>query len=161
MPVKIRLMRIGAKKRPFFRIVAIDERKKRKGAYLDLIGTYNPLTEPKEIRIDQNKVEEWKKKGAVLSDGFLRITKQAPQKPPRKPKKAPAEPKEAPKAAPPVEEAAAAEENVSEQPVEEASTETVETPESSPAAEETTQEEEQESDNQAEKKENLEEEDNK
>lgn len=156
-------MRIGAKKRPFFRIVAIDERKKRKGAYLDLIGTYNPLTEPKEIRIDQNKVEEWKKKGAVLSDGFLRITKQAPQKPPRKPKKAPAEPKETPKAAP-VEEVAAVEENAPEQPeqpVDEASTETVETPEAPPTAEEATQEEGQESDNQAEKKENLEEEDNK
>jgi len=87
MPVKIRLMRIGAKKRPFYRIVAIDERKKRSGEYLDLLGTYNPLTEPKEIILKQDKIDEWIKKGAVLSDGFLRITKQAPQKPPRAPKK--------------------------------------------------------------------------
>ncbi|MFA5933324.1 MAG: 30S ribosomal protein S16 [Microgenomates group bacterium] len=87
MPVKIRLMRIGAKKRPFYRIVAIDERKKRSGEYLDLLGTYNPLTNPKEIILKQDKIDEWIKKGAVLSDGYLRMTKQAPQKPPRAPKK--------------------------------------------------------------------------
>lgn len=91
MPVKIRLMRIGAKKRPFYRIVAVDERKKRTGGYIENIGTYNPLTEPKEIILKQERLEYWTKQGAVLSDGFLRITKQAPQKPPRKPKKAPVE----------------------------------------------------------------------
>lgn len=87
MPVKIRLMRIGAKKRPFYRVVAVDERKKRTGEYLDLLGTYNPLTEPKEIILKQDKIDEWIKKGAILSDGYLRMTKQAPQRPPRKPKK--------------------------------------------------------------------------
>lgn len=87
MPVKIRLMRIGATKRPFYRVVAVDERKKRTGGYLDLLGTYNPLTEPKEIILKQDKIDEWIKKGAVLSDGYLRMTKQAPQRPPRKPKK--------------------------------------------------------------------------
>ena len=87
MAVKIRLMRIGSKKRPFYRIVAVDERKKRTGAYLELLGTYNPLTSPKEIILKKDKIDEWIKKGAVLSDGYLRITKQAPQKPPRKPKK--------------------------------------------------------------------------
>lgn len=86
-------MRIGAKKRPFYRIVAIDERKKRSGDYLELLGTYNPLTTPKEIILKQDKIDEWIKKGAVLSDGYLRMTKQAPQKPPRAPKK---EKKEAP-----------------------------------------------------------------
>lgn len=88
MAVKIRLMRIGAKKRPFYRIVAVDEKRKRVGAYLENLGTYNPLTEPKEIILKQDRIDEWIKKGAQLSDGFLRITKQAPQKPPRKPKKA-------------------------------------------------------------------------
>jgi small subunit ribosomal protein S16 len=87
MPVKIRLMRIGAKKRPFYRVVAVDERKKRTGGYLELLGTYNPLTEPKEIIIKKDRFDYWVEKGAVLSDGYLRITKQAPQKPPRKPKK--------------------------------------------------------------------------
>lgn len=87
MPVKIRLMRIGAAKRPFYRIVAVDERKKRTGEYIELLGTYNPLTEPKEIILKQDKIDDWIKKGAVLSDGYLRMTKQAPQRPPRKPKK--------------------------------------------------------------------------
>ncbi len=82
-------MLIGTKHRPFYRIVAVDERKKRTGGYLDLIGTYNPLTEPKDIRINQEKLEEWTKKGAVMSHGFLRITGKAPQKPPRKAKKTP------------------------------------------------------------------------
>lgn len=88
MPVKIRLMRIGAKKRPFYRVVAVDERKKRTGGYLELLGTYNPLTQPKEIKLNQEKIDDWIKKGAQLSHGFLRIIGKAPQKPPRKPKKA-------------------------------------------------------------------------
>lgn len=88
MAVKVRLMRIGSKGRPFYRIVAVDERKKRTGGYLDLLGTYNPLTDPKEVKIDNEKLAEWKKKGAVLSDGFLRIIGEAKQKQPRKPRKA-------------------------------------------------------------------------
>lgn len=87
MAVKIRLMRIGSKKRPFYRVVAVDERKKRTGSYLELLGTYNPLTEPHEIILKKDRIEWWTKQGAVSSDGFLRITKQAPQKPPRKPRK--------------------------------------------------------------------------
>ena len=79
-------MRIGAKNRPFYRIVAVDDRKKRTGGYLDLIGNYNPLSEPKEIKIDQEKVDAWVKKGAQLSTGFQRIIGKAAQKPPRKPK---------------------------------------------------------------------------
>lgn len=100
MPVKIRLMRIGTKKRPFYRVVAIDERKKRTGEYLELLGTYNPLTEPKEIKLDQAKIDAWMKKGAQPSVGFLRITGKAPQRPPRKPKK-----EKIPKATPVVKEA--------------------------------------------------------
>src|SRR3954471_22066401 len=85
MPVKIRLMRIGTNKRPFYRVVAVDERKKRTGGYLELLGTYNPLTEPKEINLDQAKIDAWMKKGAQPSNGYLRIIGKAPQKPPRKP----------------------------------------------------------------------------
>lgn len=92
MPVKIRLMRIGTNRRPFYRVVAVDERKKRTGGYLELLGTYNPLTEPKEINLDQAKIDAWMKKGAQPSEGFLRIIGKAPQRPPRKPKKAPKEP---------------------------------------------------------------------
>lgn len=80
-------MRIGAKKRPFYRVIAVDERKKRTGEYIELLGTYNPLTEPKEIILKKDRIEYWQNMGAQLSDGFLRITKQAPQKLPRKPKK--------------------------------------------------------------------------
>src|SRR5712691_7833468 len=87
MPVKIRLMRIGTKKRPFYRVVAVDERKKRTGSYLELLGTYNPLTQPKEIILKQDRIDDWLKKGAQPSVGFLRIIGKAPQRQPRKPKK--------------------------------------------------------------------------
>ncbi|MBI2334596.1 30S ribosomal protein S16 [Candidatus Daviesbacteria bacterium] len=85
--LKIRLMRIGAKKRPFYRVVAVDERSKRTGAYIELLGTYNPLTEPHEIKLKQDRIDHWIKQGAKLSDGYLRMTGKAPQRPPRKPKK--------------------------------------------------------------------------
>ena len=81
-------MRIGAKQRPFYRVVAVDERSKRNGAYVELLGTYNPLTEPKEIKLNQARIDHWLKQGAQLSDGFLRIIGKAPQRPARKPKKA-------------------------------------------------------------------------
>jgi small subunit ribosomal protein S16 len=157
MAVKIRLMRIGAKNRPFYRVVAVDEHKKRTGAYLELLGTYNPLTQPKEIKLDQAKIDEWVKKGAILSDGFLRIIGKAKQRPPRKPKKAQPEEAAAPATPAPAEtsaeKASASEEAAQEeiapeatQSQEEAPQETTtETPvEDQPAtetpAEETTQE---------------------
>lgn len=85
--VKIRLMRIGTKGRPFYRVVAVDERRKRTGQYIEALGTYNPLTEPHEIILKQDRIDWWVKNGAVLSDGYLRITRKAQQRPPRKPKK--------------------------------------------------------------------------
>ncbi|MBI2595845.1 30S ribosomal protein S16 [Candidatus Daviesbacteria bacterium] len=85
--LKIRLMRIGAKKRPFYRVVAVDERNKRTGGYLELLGTYNPISNPHEINLKQDRIDEWFKKGAQPSDGFLRIIGKAPQRLPRKPKK--------------------------------------------------------------------------
>jgi small subunit ribosomal protein S16 len=85
--LKIRLMRIGAKKRPFYRVVAIDERSKRNGEYVELLGTYNPLTEPKEVKLKQDRIDHWLKQGAQPSEGFLRIIGKAPQRPARKPKK--------------------------------------------------------------------------
>ncbi len=86
--LKIRLMRIGTKKRPFYRVVAVDERSKRTGGYLELLGTYNPLTEPKEIKLKQDRIDHWIREGAQMSDGFLRIIGKAKERPPRKPKKA-------------------------------------------------------------------------
>ena len=169
MPVKIRLMRIGAKRRPFYRVVAVDERRKRTGGYLELLGTYNPLTEPKEIKLKQDRIDEWVKNGAQLSVGYLRIIGKAPQRPARKSKKAasakpaetaaPAAPATPPAEAPaetPAEEAvsetpAAVEETQAEAPVE-SETSLNEAPQAEKAeeaaevfkdkAEETTQEEE-------------------
>lgn len=89
--LKIRLMRIGAKKRPFYRIVVVDGRAKRTGAYLELLGTYNPITNPHEIKLKQDRIDHWTKQGAQMSDGFLRIIGKAKQRPPRKAKKAKAE----------------------------------------------------------------------
>ena len=80
-------MRIGAKKRPFYRIVVVDERAKRTGGYIELLGTYNPLTQPKEINLKQDRIEYWTKQGAQPSDGYLRIIGKAPARPPRKAKK--------------------------------------------------------------------------
>lgn len=80
-------MRIGAKKRPFYRVVAVDERAKRTGGYIELLGTYNPLTEPKDIKLKQDRIDHWIKQGAQPSNGYLRMIGKAPQKPPRKPKK--------------------------------------------------------------------------
>lgn len=85
--LKIRLMRIGGRQRPFYRVVAVDERQKRTGSYIELLGTYNPLTTPHEINLKQDRIDYWVKQGAQLSDGFLRMTGKAPQRPPRKPKK--------------------------------------------------------------------------
>lgn len=80
-------MRIGAKKRPFYRIVVVEERSKRTGGYVELLGTYNPLTEPKEIKLKQDRIDYWIKMGAQPSVGYLRVIGKAPQRPPRKPKK--------------------------------------------------------------------------
>lgn len=85
--LKIRLMRIGDRKKPFYRVVIVDERNKRTGGYIENVGTYNPLTEPKEIKLNKERIEHWIKMGAQKSDGFLRIIGEAPQKKPRKPKK--------------------------------------------------------------------------
>ena len=80
-------MRIGAKKKPFYRVVVLDERAKRTGAYIELLGTYNPLTEPKDIKLKKDRIDYWIKQGAQPSTGYLRIIGKAPQRPPRKPKK--------------------------------------------------------------------------
>lgn len=80
-------MRIGAKKRPFYRVVVVDERAKRTGGYIELLGTYNPLTEPHEVKLKQDRIDHWIKNGAQASDGFLRIIGKAKQRPPRKAKK--------------------------------------------------------------------------
>jgi len=73
--VKIRITRAGAKRRPFYRVVAIDERKKRQGRPLEFLGTYDPVRSPAEIRLKTERILAWQQKGAQLSDavrGLLR-----------------------------------------------------------------------------------------
>lgn len=64
MAVKMRLTRLGDKKSPFYRIVVADSRVARDAKYIDLIGTYNPLTNPEEVKIDVEKAQTWIKNGA-------------------------------------------------------------------------------------------------
>jgi len=65
--VKIRLTRAGAKKRPFYRIVAIDERRQRDGRALEFLGTYDPKVEPERLVLRSEAIDAWVKKGAQLS----------------------------------------------------------------------------------------------
>ncbi|MDZ7832113.1 MAG: 30S ribosomal protein S16 [Desulfobacterales bacterium] len=65
MAVKIRLARFGAKKRPFYRIVVADERYPRDGRFLETVGTYNPMVEPSEVSMKQDRVQYWLGRGAV------------------------------------------------------------------------------------------------
>ncbi|AEH48613.1 30S ribosomal protein S16 [Parageobacillus thermoglucosidasius] len=68
MAVRIRLKRMGAKKKPFYRIVVADSRSPRDGRFIETIGTYNPLTEPAEIKIDEELALKWLQNGAKPSD---------------------------------------------------------------------------------------------
>lgn len=69
--VKLRLTRMGATKAPFYRIVAMDSRKARDGKYIDQIGFYNPVSEPKQIVIDADKAKEWLASGAQPTDTVM------------------------------------------------------------------------------------------
>lgn len=64
MAVKIRLKRMGQKKKPFYRVVVADSRSPRDGKFIEEIGTYNPISNPKEFRIDNEKAKQWIKNGA-------------------------------------------------------------------------------------------------
>ncbi|MFD2616910.1 30S ribosomal protein S16 [Terrilactibacillus laevilacticus] len=68
MAVKIRLKRIGAKKRPFYRVVVADSRSPRDGRFIEEIGTYNPVANPALVNIDEAKALDWLTKGAQPSD---------------------------------------------------------------------------------------------
>ena len=68
MATKIRLMRLGRKKRPFYRIVVADSRSRRDGAFIEVIGTYNPLPNETEWKIDEEKALKWLSVGAIPTD---------------------------------------------------------------------------------------------
>ena len=73
MAVKIRLKRMGAKQKPFYRIVAADSRTKRDGKFLDNVGTYNPIKTPSETNIDEELALKWLNNGAIPTDTVRNI----------------------------------------------------------------------------------------
>ncbi len=77
MAVKLRLMRMGAKKRPFYRIVATDSRSRRDGEYLELVGTYNPINNEKDVKINEEVALKWLNNGAIPSDTVRSLFKDA------------------------------------------------------------------------------------
>ncbi|MFW5733571.1 MAG: 30S ribosomal protein S16 [Oceanidesulfovibrio sp.] len=77
MSLKIRLTRMGSKKRPFYRIVALNSATRRDGRPLDYLGYYNPMVDPAEIKVDNNKVKLWMDRGATPSDTVKSLLKQA------------------------------------------------------------------------------------
>ena len=77
MAVKIRLKRIGTKKKPFYRVVAVDSRKKRDGAVLDQLGQYQPIVNDEQFVIDEEKTLKWLGVGAKPTNTILRLLKKA------------------------------------------------------------------------------------
>jgi len=73
--VKVRLARFGRKKRPFYRIVVTDSRKRRDSGWIEVIGYYNPLTDPKTIEIDMDRLNYWLANGAQMSERVGKLKK--------------------------------------------------------------------------------------
>ncbi len=105
MSVKIRLRRIGARKHPYYRLVVADSRSPRDGRFIEVLGTYDPMSDPVKLRIDEEKVRGWLKKGARPSDtarAFLigqgLLPKESARKRPTRPPKVAAAPAARPEA---------------------------------------------------------------
>ena len=75
--VKIRMTRLGDKKTPFYRVVVADQRRARDGKFIEVIGTYNPLAKPEEIKIDTERANYWLKNGAQPTDTVKDLLKKA------------------------------------------------------------------------------------
>ena len=90
MAVVIRLMRAGAKKRPFYRLVAADSRRSRDGRFLQILGHYNPIAQPFELLVEKDKVQQWLDQGAQPSEQVASLLRSAgmtlgkPSKPTKK-----------------------------------------------------------------------------
>jgi small subunit ribosomal protein S16 len=77
MAVRMRLARIGSKKNPIYRVVVADSRSPRDGRFIEIIGRYNPQTNPSTVELDETKVKEWIAKGAQPSDPVAKLIKAA------------------------------------------------------------------------------------
>ncbi|MBI5101619.1 MAG: 30S ribosomal protein S16 [Nitrospirae bacterium] len=75
--VKIRLTRMGAHKKPFYRMIVTDSRARRDGPFIEILGTYDPLKEPSEIKIDLEKARYWIQKGAQPTDTARKLMQRA------------------------------------------------------------------------------------
>ena len=79
MAATIRLMRFGKRKNPHYRIIVLDKRKKRDGAYIEKIGLYRPFDKEQNITIEKKRFDNWIEKGAQLSEGMQRLLKNKKQ----------------------------------------------------------------------------------
>ena len=77
MAVRMRLTRIGSKKNPIYRVVVADSRSPRDGRFIEIIGRYNPQTDPSTIELDEDKVKDWLSKGAQPSEAVSKLIKVA------------------------------------------------------------------------------------
>jgi len=77
MAVKIRLTRVGSKKNPIYRVVVADSRSPRDGRFIEIVGRYNPRTEPSTIELDEGKINDWLAKGAQPTEPVARLIKVA------------------------------------------------------------------------------------
>lgn len=73
--VAIRLTKLGSKKKPFYRIIAVDREKPRESTFIELLGYYNPLTTPADIKLDMEKYNAWIEKGAKPSETVRSLVK--------------------------------------------------------------------------------------
>jgi small subunit ribosomal protein S16 len=74
----IRLARVGARKKPHYRVVVIDKERARNGRFVEIVGTYNPRTSPATIQLKQERIQYWVSKGAQPSDTVQRLITKAP-----------------------------------------------------------------------------------
>ena len=77
MAVRIRLTRVGSKKNPIYRVVVADQRSPRDGRFIEIVGRYNPQTDPSTIDLDEDRVRDWLAKGAQPSETVARLIKAA------------------------------------------------------------------------------------
>jgi small subunit ribosomal protein S16 len=75
MATKIRLARVGSKKNPIYRVVVADARAPRDGRFIEIVGRYNPQTDPSTIELDEDKIRDWLSKGAQPTDSVRRLLK--------------------------------------------------------------------------------------
>ena len=75
MATRIRLARVGSKKNPIYRVVVADARSPRDGRFIEIVGRYNPQTDPSTIELDEERVRDWMSKGAQPSDSVRRLLK--------------------------------------------------------------------------------------